>query len=281
MYLDFDDHRPETPRVPQAFTRLERVLLAVVAYQFLLLVYFLAPDSLFVKPVKQFLAPDEPIRYVDIQPLVDRAALAKLMAPPSDISRRSTSPTPVPKPDPQPQARGNTPEMVQSAPPTPQAAPTPRPVTGPSPNEAPPEPRAVPGGILGNALRNLNHYVQNSTFDNPQGGATDQGPAIQFDSKGVDFGPWLRRFRAQVYRNWLIPQSANVMHGHVVIQMVILRNGAIVNPHVVQTSGIDAFDSAALTALKLSNPTIRLPDMYPGDAIDPFTVIFYYNEKIG
>ena len=98
MYLDFDDHRPETPRVPQAFTRLERVLLAVVAYQFLLLVYFLAPDSLFVKPVKQFLAPDEPIRYVDIQPLVDRAALAKLMAPPSDMSRRSTSPTPARRP---------------------------------------------------------------------------------------------------------------------------------------------------------------------------------------
>ena len=38
----------------------------------------------------------------------------------------------------------------------------------------------------------------------------------------------------------------------------------------------DALDSAAMSALKLSNPTMKLPDNYPGDVIDPFTVTFYY-----
>jgi len=277
MYLDFQDNRPETPRVPQAFTRLERVLLAVVAYQFLLLAYFAAPESLFAKPVRDLISA-EPLRYVDIQPVVDRAALAKLTAPPSNLNRR----TPVPPAEPeQPRANRTSPELAQGGPvEPPRAAEAPQPVTGPSPNEASPAPRRVPGGILGNALRNLDRYVQDTTVDTPEGGEWDKGPAIQFDSKGVDFGPWLRRFRAQVYRNWLIPQAAQVMHGHVVIQMAILRNGTIANPHVVQSSGIEAFDSAALTSLKLSNPTMRLPDVYPGDAIDPFTVIFYYNERI-
>ena len=43
------------------------------------------------------------------------------------------------------------------------------------------------------------------------------GPSIQFDTKGVEFGPWLRRFIAQVKRNWFVPQAAMSLRGHVVI----------------------------------------------------------------
>jgi TonB family protein len=281
MFLDLGDNHPDIPRVPSTFTRLERVLIVVVSYQALILSYFLAPDSFFVRPVRQLIAPDEPIRYVQIEPLVDRTAIPKRPAPLSDLDRRSTSPQPVPRPrNEDPVSRGNTPEKVEGGPvQIPRAAEQPKPATGPSPNEAPMQPR-VPGGILGNALRNLQKYVQEQNNDNPEGGATEQGPDIQFDSKGIDFGPWLRRFRAQVYNNWLIPQAAMVMHGHVVIQMSVLRNGALANIHIVQPSGIEAFDTAAVTALRLSNPTMRLPDSYPGDAIDPFTVTFYYNERI-
>ena len=39
------------------------------------------------------------------------------------------------------------------------------------------------------------------------------GPAIQFDTKGVEFGPWIRRFIAQVKRNWLIPVRGDVDEG--------------------------------------------------------------------
>lgn len=278
MLFDYDENRPGTPRVPQTFTRLERILVVIVAYQALALGYLLAPDSFWVRPVRELLT-DEPLRYVHIEPLVDRPALPKALAPPSDLDRRATAPDPVPQArNEDPLSRGDTPERIQASPEAPpQLAESPRPAP-PAPDAASAVPR-VPGGILGSALRNLQRYVDQNV-DNLEGGAVDQGPDIQFDSKGIDFGPWLRRFRAQVYRNWLIPQAAMVMHGHVVIQMAVLRNGTLANIRIVKPSGIEAFDNAAMTALKMSNPTMRLPDGYPGDGIDPFTVTFYYNERI-
>ena len=54
---------------------------------------------------------------------------------------------------------------------------------------------------------------QSEQFDNPQGGGGQFGPEIQFDTKGVEFGPWVRRFIAQVKRNWLIPVRGDVDEG--------------------------------------------------------------------
>ena len=42
MYLDFDDHRPDTPHLPPAFTRLERMLATAVAYLVLVIAYLLS-----------------------------------------------------------------------------------------------------------------------------------------------------------------------------------------------------------------------------------------------
>ncbi len=94
---------------------------------------------------------------------------------------------------------------------------------------------------------------------------------------GVDFGPWLRQFKDQVERNWLVPQAAMALKGHVVIQFAVLRNGTIVGLHVVQPSSIDAFTTSAANALKLSNPTAALPSAYPADQA-VITVTFHYNE---
>ena len=123
--------------------------------------------------------------------------------------------------------------------------------------------RPAPGrygqkGALGNALRNLQRYVQQQSFDNPTGSGDSQG-LIQFDSKGVDFGPWLRRFVAQVKRNWFVPQAAMIMKGHVVITFNIHRNGAITDIEVKQPSSIESFNLAAVNALMSSNPTQPLP----------------------
>jgi TonB family protein len=131
-------------------------------------------------------------------------------------------------------------------------------------------------GKLGNALRNLQRYVQQQSFDNIQGSGDSQG-LIQFDSKGVDFGPWLRRFVAQVKRNWFVPQAAMIMKGHVVITFNIHRNGAITDIEVRQPSHIESFNQAAVNALMSSNPTQPLPPEYPSDTAF-FTVTFLYNE---
>lgn len=135
-----------------------------------------------------------------------------------------------------------------------------------------------PGGSLGQALRNLEKYVQNEAFNNPNGGNSPFGPYIQFDTKGVEFGPWLRRFVAQIKRNWLIPEAAMVMRGHVVITFNVHKDGRITDVAIKQPSGIDAFDRAAANSLAWSNPTTALPPEYPSPTAF-FTVTFYYNEQ--
>lgn len=130
---------------------------------------------------------------------------------------------------------------------------------------------------LGEALRNIERYVPES-FNNPQGGVSDFGSTIQFDTRGVEFGPWIRRFVAQVKRNWFIPYAAMSMKGHVVLTFFVHRDGTISDLTVLKPSSVDAFTNAAFNALASSNPTQPLPPEYPTDRAF-FTVTFYYNES--
>jgi TonB family protein len=136
---------------------------------------------------------------------------------------------------------------------------------------------SAPGGQLGDALRNLQRYVQRDGFDNPQGGGGEFGPEIQFDTKGVEFGPWIRRFIAQVKRNWFIPYAAMSMKGHVVVTFNVHKDGSITDLTVVGPCPVDAFNNAAFGALVGSNPTQPLPPEYPSEKAF-FTVTFFYNE---
>ena len=136
------------------------------------------------------------------------------------------------------------------------------------------------GGSLGEALKNLQKYVQNQNFDNPGGGGGQFGPAIQFDTKGVEFGPWIRRFVAQIRRNWFIPYAAMSMHGRVMVQFNVHRDGHITDVAVVGPSDIEAFNNSAYNAIVASSPTQALPPEYPSDKAF-FTVTFYFNEQPG
>ena len=119
--------------------------------------------------------------------------------------------------------------------------------------------------------------MQPDQFENAQGDGGAFGPAIQFDTKGVEFGPWIRRFIAQVKRNWFIPYAAMSMKGHVAIQFNVHKDGSITDLQVVGASPVDAFNNAAFGALSGSNPTQPLPPEYP-DSKAFFTVTFFYNE---
>jgi outer membrane biosynthesis protein TonB len=139
---------------------------------------------------------------------------------------------------------------------------------------------SLPGGSLGDALRNLDRYVQSETFGNPRGGQTQFDSFLQFDTYGVDFGSWVRRFKAQVERNWwpLIPQAAMFNHGRVVLTFNVHRNGAISDVAILAPSSVAGFTTAAFGAITSSNPTVPLPAEYPVDKAF-FTVTFYYNER--
>jgi TonB family protein len=253
----------------------------------------------------------EPERFVFVEPSVDLKALKPPeRAVPSDQDRERRSVERVKEPNPLPFSRGNTRERVEQAAPPRGQGQTPDPPAGqqaqvqpdtsptspqnqlpipdaqasmqlptnrPAPQVGANGPRPLGGGSLGDTLRNLQRYVQKDQFDNPQGGG-QFGPAIQFDTKGVEFGPWIRRFIAQVKRNWNVPYAAMMSQGHVVITFNVHKDGSITDLQVVGPSSVGAFNSAAYGALATSNPTAPLPPEYPSEKAF-FTVTFFYNEE--
>jgi len=308
IHFDIDSRYQDELVVGSAISRREGVILSIVGHLLFILAVILVPKlPIFqVSPeelarrqaaLEERLRQQQNTRFVFVQPRVDLKALTPPpRAPLSDTDRLARSrEQPPTATNPEPFTRGDTSERVEAAerevargdenknPPTLQPQPESQEARALPPSDdgfRRPTPQTTPqlrpGGSLGEALRNLQRYVQNQTYDNPQGGLNQMGP-IQFDTKGVEFGPWLRRFIAQVRGNWNIPQAAFTFHGHVVLQFNIHKDGTITDVVVAQPSDIAGFTSAAVGAIRGSNPTFPLPPEYPTDPAF-FTVTFYYNE---
>ncbi|MBE3132481.1 MAG: TonB family protein [Acidobacteria bacterium] len=317
MYFDFEDRGWDISSINRALSWREGILLSIIVHLVLILVIVLKPDWALTGMTPEEIAQqvelkrqrdrDAAQRFVFVQPRQDVEALKPPPTPDlSDKNRMARAPERSPNPsNPLPFSRGNTPEQVDSpaTPPPPQTAdqnqggrdqrtgqskPGPEGDQGgsslilPGPPEAAPRGSSGrPGGLqgtIGDALRNLQRYTQGERFENPQGGAGAFGPAIQFDTKGVEFGPWVRRFVAQIKRNWFIPYAAMAMRGHVVITFNVHKDGALTDLTLVGPCNVDSFNNAAFNALVTSNPTYPLPPEYPAPRAF-FTVTFYYNEE--
>lgn len=318
MYFEFDDLRPDITPVGRAISWRDGVLLSLIVHALVFYVLVNTPlmRRTRLAPLRaQPMQPEQPRseRFVFVQPRVDEIAPAPpKQAEASDENRVARAPERAKEPtNPLPFSRGNTRERVEQLdqrkakgrgeapepvateqariePPTPPAEtppitesrstlelPAPKP---PAPQAGVRGPRPMTGGSLGDALQNLQRYVQRDQFENSQGGGGAFGPQIQFDTKGVEFGPWVRRFIAQVKSNWLIPYAAMTSSGRVVITFNVHKSGSITDLAVVGPSPVSAFNSAAYGALSSSNPTAPLPPEYPSDKAF-FTVTFFYNEE--
>ena len=313
MYFNFEDYRPDTPTLPRSLTRLEVVLLTIVIYLTGIILILVSPHLPWVKAWEaerqQALAEQQKqelqrkrdnARFVFMAPQVDRPAPKP---PPraelSDIDRKAATVERAPKPtNDMPFSRGNSVERMEAGRPPAAQPETPDPAAEQSAKgmtlpESPdavqarasdaPQPslRGPSAGVIADAIRNVQKYAQNESFGNVRGGGNmDFAPSIQFDSKGVDFGPWLRRFIAQIRRNWNIPMAAMTMHGHVVVTFYVGKDGRITELRVLKPSSIDGFNNSSYGALAASNPTQPLPPEYPDDRAF-FTITFYYNETPG
>jgi TonB family protein len=311
MYFDLEDHRPDTPVLDRPLTSLEQFLLTIIGYLLIVIAVILTPRLPFVKAYEaarqerlekireQQLEMQKPLQYVFSIPKVQ---LEKMPAKPKFLSDEShvaqTMEKPVMPRNDVTASRGNSPEKIIEPPKAPQNNAQPA-DSAPAPsntnqmalptqsqgtiarNDTSKNPllqRQPPGeGILSKAIQNASRYSQGETLQNLQGNG-DAGSSFQFDAKGVDFGSWLRRFRAQVYTNWMIPYAAMALHGHTVLRFTIHKGGEITDLVILQPSTVDAFTKAAFNALKASNPTVPLPQEYPDDKM-VMTVIFYYNEN--
>jgi TonB family protein len=317
MYFDFDDDRPDFTPVGRAISWREGVLISIILHLLLVILIIAAPDlPIFQQAEARRQAAlldanrqEAPMRFVFAQPRADVLAPTPPERPElSDEDRaarareRAVAPT-----NPLPFSRGDTSERVERAerevargdgpepdvsaePEAPQRSP--RELEFGERPDAPPLPppaeervasaaRGPSGGSLGEALRNLDRYVQNSQFDNQGGGTSTFGSFLQFDTRGVDFGRWVLRFMAQVERNWypLIRQAAMLsFSGRVVLTLHVHKDGSITDLAVVGPSQVDGFNNAAYGALASSNPTVPLPPEYPADKAF-FTVTFFYNER--
>jgi TonB family protein len=314
MYFDFEDYRPDIAPIGRAISIREGVLLSIIVHLVFTLFMLFGPSFPQSSPTELQLRAaqlarereKEARRFVFVAPRQDVEALKpKLRADDSDknrVARDRERP-----PDPRnalPFARGNSTERVEAEPqrqvargPDQAAAPPgmrdagdrqpepssalPDSVTGP-PIQSSPSSSArgnngsVPGA-LGDALRNLQRYVQSESFNNPQGGTGEFGPELQFDTKGVEFGPWVRRFIEKVKMNWLVPKTAMWLKGHVVLTFYVHKDGTITDLTLVSPCDVDSFNRAAYNALAASNPVYPLPPEYPADRAF-FTVTFFYNE---
>ena len=99
------------------------------------------------------------------------------------------------------------------------------------------------------------------------------------DPLGVDFKPYLLQVLAKVRRNWMaiVPDSARMgRRGLVLIQFSIDRSGGVPKLVIASTSGITAFDRAAVAGISASNPFPPLPGTYKGDQIR-LQMAFSYN----
>jgi TonB family protein len=286
MSLELEDYKPEAPRVLRAISVREGVLMSLIVHLVMVVVVLLSPKLFHT------LVPVEPPPPITTQvEFVPRDVLKDVIAPPSraprsSVDRHMTTIEKAPAPDSSAPVSHSDAEKTQATPPDPPLEP---PVS--MPPIAPPDvaskitnptpaPQANSGNAIGDALRHIDRYTTGQSFADDQGrDAKQQAADIQFDPKGVDFSSWIRRFRAQVIRNWWVPQAAQLMSGHVVIQFYVHRDGRITDLHVVEPSKIESFTTAAYNALKLSNPTAQLPPEYPDESV-LFTVKFFYNEII-
>lgn len=318
MYFDFEDHRPDTPTIPRPMSLREIVLITVNLHLVALVIILLGPRIPFIARIiearqqeaelqrqeveKQLEQQRERPRFVFMQPRLERPVPPPKRAEMSDIDRRARSVERAPDPrNPLPFSRGNTTERVDSTPDLKPTPPTPG-ETAPAPSEAKPETQSPPltaqdspngfkrpddtakpsssTGILADAIKNVQKYAKNEGFVNLQGQTQEFGPAISFDSKGVEFGPWIARFVAQVRRNWFIPMAAMTMKGHVVVTFNVHKDGRITDVSVAKPSPVDAFTLSARNAILATNPTIPLPPEYPDEKAF-FTVTFFFNENPG
>jgi TonB family protein len=319
MYFDFEDYHPSLEPLSRSLTQLEVVLLTIIFHLVMIIVILLSPKWMpkWFAPTPLPLAlqaPQQQPRFVFVQPRIERSvSKAPNRAEASDRDRQARSLERAPNPtNPLPFSRGNTPERVDQ-PPAPVArgrGPQPDPAAGqmarnqqdqPQPDSQmmrTPDSSSIPalkppvaqngangtaasaGGLMGEALRNLQRSMRDEGFQNLGGSGGQFGPEIQFDTKGVEFGPWLNRFIAQLRRNWyaILPYEAMLgTKGHVAITFNVHKTGALTDVSVVGPCPIDAFNNAAFGALMATNPTQPIPPAYPDEKAF-FTVTFFYNE---
>ncbi len=209
---------------------------------------------------------------------------------------RQAPPTPQPPveqapPPPQEEAHNTAPPVPQPPLPLP-AAPRPAPPSvelpsAPKPNFAQNSQSAH--DAMQNAMRGALPGRGGEISAPSSAGPLQAGAQILSDTQGVDFSAYMRRLRADLYRNWepLIPEEVQpplLKRGITGIIFWILPDGEISGPNkgqpVLETpSGDIALDRAAWGAITSEGQFPPLPREYHGPML-ALRIGFFYNEPL-
>jgi TonB family protein len=141
------------------------------------------------------------------------------------------------------------------------------------------------GNILQARIIELNALISGSyaRFESGQpvlpslAGAAFGGAAVQFDSKGVDFDPWVKAYVAALKQRWVFPPTVPGTKGRVVIALVMRKSGVVSGIDIVGPSTEASFNESAQSAVLAARPAPPLPEAFPDDTC-PMRVTFYFNE---
>lgn len=116
----------------------------------------------------------------------------------------------------------------------------------------------------------------------PTGGTSTPRPSndrlgpLFFDPQGADFTSWVNAFKNEVYRRWLIPQSAAQATGaQLDLEFTVVRNGTLSSVRILHTSGYADLDQAAERALRTARLP-ALPETFPAPQVT-MQMAFSYN----
>ena len=113
----------------------------------------------------------------------------------------------------------------------------------------------------------------NGNIGNPGPGNPNGAPGIDA-VKQPDFGPYMRELQRRIKMNWDPPKGNESKR--VVLLFSIAKDGRLLGVKVLKSSGLQAADRAAVSAVELTAPFKPLPSEYKRSSVDiQFT--FDYN----
>lgn len=120
-------------------------------------------------------------------------------------------------------------------------------------------------------------FSGNKGFFSKEGdGISAYGGAAFLNLDGYDITPWARRTVYRIKMNWFPPEAVKLgVTGKVTIYVAIEPNGRISDIRLHKSSGVEAYDRAALAALTSSVPFMQLPADFPNPNLQVLFVFQY------
>jgi TonB family protein len=218
--------------------------------------------------------PSPPARPVPPAPRVAEAPKPAPRAPePREVAKPAPPPAPQTPKGEEPAYEGRS---AQALPETPKAPPEPQPQQPAAPSSGS-EPRVA--SVPQAASPPAGMYRKpggGGGFQGGQGGVV--GQAVPLDTPDPNYREYMQKVRQRIYANWGYPYEAQTrgLHGKLVIEFHIGKDGQLLKAEIIETSGETILDAFALNAVKLAQRYPPLPEAMRRDVL-PVVGIFVYS----